>query len=113
MLKPLILAVSLSLAGAAALAEDGPRFLNRTGQTIVKLQLAPVGTQKWGPNQCEHDDEGAVDHNEKLTLVGVPSGHYDMKIADKNGRVCIAKNVAVTDGSQLVVKEQDLTGCGK
>ena len=113
MLKSLIWAISLSLAGTAAMADDGPRFLNRTGQTIVKLQLAPAGTKKWGPDQCVHDDEGAVDHNEKLTLVGVNSGRYDLQIADKNGRVCIAKNIEVTQGVQFSVKEQDLTDCTK
>ncbi len=115
MLKPLIWAFGLSFACTAALADDakGPRFLNRTGQTVVNLQLAPAGTKNWGPNQCAHDEEGEVDHNEKLTLVGVKSSRYDMKIADKNGRICIAKNIEVTEGVQFSVKEQDLADCTK
>jgi hypothetical protein len=74
---------------------------------------APAGTKAWGPDQCANDDEGEVDHNEKLTLVGVKSGRYDMKIADKNGRVCVVKNVDVKEGNQFSIKEQDLTDCGK
>jgi hypothetical protein len=107
--------VGLALASSAALAQEakGPRFLNRTGQTVVKLQLAPTGTKIWGPDQCANDDEGEVDHNEKLTLVGVKSGRYDMRIADKNGRVCFVKNVDLREGVQFSIKEQDLTDCGK
>ena len=108
----LISTIVLSLACSTAMADGkGPRFLNRTGQTVVKLQLAPAGTTAWGPDQCANDDEGEVDHNEKLTLAGVASGHYDIKIAEKNGRVCIAKNVEIQEGVQFSVKEQDLTNC--
>ena len=42
----------LMITCAPARADDGPRFLNRTGQTVVKLQLAPVGSKAWGPDQC-------------------------------------------------------------
>jgi len=96
-----------------ARADDGPRFLNRTGQTIVKMQLAAVGSKAWGPDQCKNDDEGEIDHNERMTLVGVKSGHYDIKLADKSGRVCVAKNIDLKEGAQFVVRDTDLTECGK
>jgi len=103
----------LVLAGSAASAEDGPRFLNRTGQTIIKMQLAAVGTKNWSADQCKNDDEGEVDHNERMTLVGIKSGHYDIKLADKAGRVCVAKNVDLKEGAQFVVRDTDLTECSK
>jgi hypothetical protein len=103
----------LMITCAAARADDGPLFLNRTGQTMVKMQLAPVGSKSWGADQCKNDDEGAVDHNERMTLVGVKSGHYDIKFADKNGRVCVAKNVDLKEGAQFVVRDTDLTECTK
>ena len=103
----------LILTGVAASAEDGPRFLNRTGQTVVKMQLAAVGSKVWGPDQCKNDDEGEVDHNKRMTLAGVKSGHYDIKIADKNGRVCVAKNVDLKEGAQFVVRDSDLIDCSK
>ena len=79
----------------------------------MKRQLAPAGTKIWGPDQCVNDDEGEVDHNEKLTLVGVKSGRYDMRMGDKNGRVCFVRNVDLKEGSQFSIKELDLTDCGK
>jgi len=103
----------LVLVNSAACADDGPRFLNRTGQTVVKMQLAPVGSKNWGPDQCKNDDEGEVDHNERMTLAGVKSGRYDIRLADKNGRVCIAKNVDLKEGTQFVVRDTDLTDCAK
>ena len=96
-----------------ARADDGPRFLNRTGQTIVKLQLAAVGSKAWGPDQCKNDDEGEVDHNERMTLAGVKSGRYDIKLADKSGRSCVARNIELKEGVQFVVRDTDLTDCGK
>ena len=98
---------------AVSRAEDGPRFLNRTGQTIVKLQLAAVGSKAWGPDQCKNDDEGEVDHNERMTLAGVKSGRYDIKLADNSGRSCVAKNIELKEGVQFVVRDTDLTECGK
>jgi hypothetical protein len=103
----------LMLAGSAAFAEDGPRFLNRTGQTTVKMYLAAAGTKSWGTDQCKNDDEGEVDHNERMTLVGVKSGRYDIKLADKAGRTCVAKNIELKEGAQFVVRDTDLTECSK
>jgi len=103
----------ITMTCAVARADDGPRFLNRTGQTIVKLQLAAVGSKAWGPDQCKNDDEGEVDHNERMTLLGVKSGRYDIRIGDKSGRVCVAKNVDLKEGVQFVVRDTDLTECGK
>ena len=113
MQRAFAISVILILTSSAAPAEDGPRFLNRTGQTVVKMQLAAVGSKAWGPDQCKNDDEGEVDHNERMTLIGVKSGHYDIRIADKNGRVCLAKNVDLKEGVQFVVRDTDLTECTK
>jgi len=111
--RTFVTAAVLMLFGSAVKAEDGPRFLNRTGQTVVKMQLAAVGSKTWGGDQCKNDDEGEVDHNERMTLAGVKSGHYDIRLADKNGRVCIAKNVDLKEGAQFVVRDTDLTDCTK
>ena len=113
MRRNFICSAVLLMTCAIAQAEDGPRFLNRTGQTVVKLQLASVGSKAWGPDQCKNDDEGEVDHNERMTLAGVKSGRYDIRIADKKGRVCVAKNIELKEGIQFVVRDTDLTECTK
>ena len=87
------------------------KFLNRTGVTIVNLQFAPPGSAAWGPNQCKNDDEGEVDHNERLALTGLQAGRYDVKLGDKKGRVCTIKNVDVQEGNPVIIREQDLASC--
>ena len=71
--KTLMLALALLLCCSTAQA-GSLKFLNRTGVTIVNLQFAAPGSGAWGPNQCKNDDEGEVDHNERLTLTGIQAG---------------------------------------
>jgi hypothetical protein len=91
------------------------RFWNTTSVTITELYLAPAGTTSWGPNQCRNDPDGAVDADERLTLKDVTPGRYDVKLADKNGRTCIVRNVEVKSGKPYAfsIGESDLTACSK
>ena len=111
MSKTTILA-GLALLLCCSMAQAGSfKFLNRTGVTIVNLQFASPGSGAWGPNQCKNDDEGEVDHNERLTLTGIQAGRYDVKLGDKKGRACTIKNVDVQEGNPVIIREQDLASC--
>lgn len=108
-MKPVLLSVGLSLAcSAASAAERGSLFLNRVGETLVKLQFAPAGTAKWGPDQCQYEDDKSVEHNEKVPLKGVTSGRYDVRFTDLKGRTCTVKNLDVKDGALVVIRENEL-----
>jgi hypothetical protein len=111
MSKTSVLAAVALLLCCSTTQAAGLKFLNRTGVTIVNLQFAPLGSGAWGPNQCKNDDEGEVDHNERLTLTGIQAGRYDVKLGDKKGRVCTIKNVDVQEGNPVIVREQDLASC--
>jgi hypothetical protein len=91
------------------------RFWNLTTVTLTQLSLAPVGTTKWGPNQCENDPDKSVDPDERLTLKGVNPGHYDVKLTDKKGRTCIVSNVEIKSGGAYAfsVSDKVLTSCTK
>lgn len=103
------LACALLLAGAGAADAAKPtRFWNLTGQTISGLALAPAGTDKFGPNEVQNDKDGDVDHDERLKLPNVASGTYDVKLTDKKGRTCIAKNVAVKEGDVFAIEAKQL-----
>jgi len=114
-MRSLVLSCLLLSASLCAAVAEGrsARFLNRTGETVVHFQLAPAGTKSFGDDLCRNDDEGEVDHNEKLNLVGVKSGRYDVKLADKAGRVCIVRNIELREGEQFAIHAQDLATCGK
>lgn len=104
------LAVMVAATGAAA-ADKPTRFWNLTTDTITQLSLAPAGTARWGRNQCENDRDGEVEPRERLRITDVDPGRYDLRIAHKSGRVCIAKAVEVRAGEVFAIEEKDLTDC--
>jgi hypothetical protein len=108
------LALLLSAAGTATAAER-LRFWNLTGVTLKELYLAPAGTTQWSANQCKNDKDGTVDHDERLTITGISPGKYDVKLADKKGRVCTVQNVEVVSGRPYAfsLSDKDLTNCAK
>jgi hypothetical protein len=101
------------MAGVAVADERPTRFWNLTRNTISEFYLAPSGTANWGPNQCKNDKDGAVDHDERLRIVGVPSGIYDAKLADVAGRICTVRNIKVEAGAIFAIEENDLTSCDR
>lgn len=96
-------------------AAERLRFWNLTAGTVTHLSLAPAGTTDWGPNQCRNDPDGAVDHDERLTLKDVVPGIYDVRLADNQGRVCVVRNVEVEAGKPyaFAISESDLKDCSK
>jgi hypothetical protein len=112
-----ICAVLLALAaigtGAHGQNTKGTRFWNLTQNTITQLQLAPAGSDAWGPDQCKNDRDGTVDHDERLRITGITSGRYDVKFTDKAGRGCTVRNVEVHDGAVFSIEEKQLTSCDK
>ena len=108
----MITASLLLLTNIAVGADNKPtRFWNLTSATITNLQLSPVGQNSFGPNQCQNDPDGSVDHDERLKIVGVATGRYDVKLTQKNGRTCVVHDVAVKDAAVFSIQEKDLTDC--
>jgi hypothetical protein len=111
----LMAGAALLLVSAAANAQKSKpmRFWNLTLHTVINLQLSPAGKDEWGHNQCENDRDGTVDHDERLRITGVNAGRYDVKLADKSGRVCVVRNIEVKDGAIFTIEEKQLTDCRK
>jgi hypothetical protein len=104
--------VALAAIATVAIAQNRPtRFWNLTRNTITELHLAPAGTSDWGPDQCKNDKDGTVETDERLRVTGVPSGNYDVKLADVTGRVCIVRGVKIEAGGIFSIEEKDLTSC--
>ena len=109
----LLVTIALGILGADAAAQDrrGIRFWNLTLYTITHLQMSPAGKDSWGPDQCKNDRDGTVDHDERLRITGVEPGRYDVKLADKIGRVCIVRDLEVKEGAVFAIEEKQLTDC--
>ena len=106
---------SLLALSSAATAAERLRIWILTGFTVKELQLAPTGTTDWGPDQCKNDPDGAVDADERLTLKNVVPGHYDVKLVDQQGRICVVRNDEVEGGKPYAfsLSEKDLTDCSR
>lgn len=104
--------VALTVSGAMAKSR-GTRFWNLTLYTVTSLQLSPAGKNDWGPDLCKGDDDGSVDHDERLRVKGMTTGRYDVKLADKIGRHCTVRNVAIKQGGIFTIEEKQLTDCHK
>jgi hypothetical protein len=100
-----------SSIAAAAADGKGMRFWNLTSVTLSSVQLSPSGADKWGKNQCLNDPDGAVDHDERLKITGVAPGTYDVKLANKQGRVCIVRNIELKSNAVFSIEDKDLTNC--
>lgn len=103
----------LVLAAGSADAAKATRFWNLTANTVTSLELAPAGTQTFGADQAKNDKDGAVDHDERLKVIDVTSGTYDVRLADAKGRACVIKNVVVQEGEIFSIEEKQLTDCAK
>jgi hypothetical protein len=104
----------LLVASPAAFAQGKSiRFWNLTTETVNKLHLSPAGKDTWGPNQCENDRDGEVDHRERLTLKGVEPGRYDVRLGYENGRLCVVRNVELKAGGVFSIENKDLKDCTK
>ena len=105
------LAILVAVAGTASAAKT-TRLWNLTDNTLTRVELAPTGTDAFGPDQAKNDKDGSVDHDERLRIVNVPTGTYDVRIADSKGRHCLVKAVAVREGDIFSIEEKQLNGCG-
>ncbi len=100
------------LLAAPALAEEPMRFWNLTGATVTSLNLAPAGSESFGPNQCANDKDGTVDNDERLRLTGIQPGRYDVRIGFK-GRMCTVRGVTLQGGKKFAfsLEPGDLKDC--
>ena len=105
-----LVACFLVAGGCGAARAKDTRFWNLTASTVTHLQFSPPNQNAWGSDQCKNDKDGAVDHDERLKIVGLKSGVYDAKVSDK-ARTCIVRNVAIKEGAVFSIDEKALTNC--
>jgi hypothetical protein len=111
-MKTFVVAV-LALSVAPSLAADKMEFWNQTSHEFKGVYLAPAGSSAFGPNQALNDPDKSVSADERLTLVGVSPGRYDVKLVDTRGRTCIVRNVDVRATGKVAfsTEEKQLTDC--
>jgi hypothetical protein len=113
MMLRLIGALAMTMLSTVAFAQGGKgiRFWNLTPWTVDGLQLSAPGQNAWGPNQCQYDSDGAVDHDERLKMPRAQAGNYDVKLRFKDGKTCVAKNIEIKADAVFSIDEKALTDC--
>jgi hypothetical protein len=106
-------AAVLTLCATPAVAAEKPtQFWNLTSQTVAGLRLSHAGSGAYGENLAVGDSDG-VEHDERLRIVGLPTGRYDIELKFKGGRVCFVRNVEIVTGRVFSVEDKALTACSK
>jgi hypothetical protein len=111
-MKTILVVAALALPVAPASAKD-LQFWNQTSHEFASVKLAPAGTGHWGAEQTANDPDGAVSADERLRITGVAAGKYDVRLAEKGGRVCIVHGVEVkaTGKVAFAIGETQLSDC--
>src|ERR1041384_2276228 len=115
LLRALVVAGVLSLAGPAELAAQGKgiRLWNLTTATISNFQLSPAGKDSWGPNQTLNDKDKEVDHDERLRITGIEPGLYDAKVSYRDARQCFVRGIEIKADAVFSIADKDLKDCNK
>jgi hypothetical protein len=106
-------AAALWATSASAAEKEKPtQFWNLTSSTVVGLRLSHAGSGAYGDNLAAGDSDG-VDHDERLKIVDIPSGLYDLELKFKGGRVCFARHIEIAAGKVFSIEDKALTACSK
>ena len=108
-----VLLSGCALVAVAATAAPKLLFWNETATTMTGVYLAPAGTGAFGPNQTSNDDNHSVEGDERLPIIGVEPGRYDVKLVDRSGRTCMVRDVEVRGTGKVAfgIDETQLTDC--
>ena len=80
---------------------------------MTRLEISKVGENAFGSNQTVNDPDGAVEHDERLKIMGVAGGVYDLRLSLKDGRICFARNVSILQGKPFSIEDKNLVDCSK
>ncbi len=111
-MRIVLIAAGLALLAGPALAKD-LLFWNQTAHEYASVRLAPAGTQQWGAEQAANDPDGTVSADERLRITDTVPGRYDVRLAEKTGRVCLVRGVEVKGSGKVAftIGEAQLTEC--
>lgn len=109
----LLLLACVAAATGSFASEKPPQFWNLTTSTVTGLEISKAGENAFGSNQTANDPDGAVEHDERLKIIGLASGLYDLRLSLKDGRTCFARNVSISQGKPFSVEDKNLVDCSK
>jgi hypothetical protein len=103
--------LALGLFGTAQAAKKFFAYNMTTASDFAGVFLAPAGTTQWGTNQALNDNDKVLDVTERLVLLGLEPGTYDVKLIDTKGHTCIKHGVVLGQERAFEVHDSDLADC--
>jgi hypothetical protein len=102
------LAGLLSLSISAFAQYESIRFQNRSLWNIRNLYVSDIGSSSWGQDVL---GRGILSSGSDFLYYRMNPGHYDLKLVDQDGDVCILRNVAVFDDRVFTFNSRTLLDC--
>jgi hypothetical protein len=82
---------------------------NDSRWSLQELYFAPVGSDRWGPNQLSRK---AVHPEDSFTLTGIRCDKYDVKLVDEDDNECVVRDVALCATDKIWhINDRDLVRC--
>ncbi|HEU4665155.1 MAG TPA: hypothetical protein VFS55_14095 [Dokdonella sp.] len=119
-----LFALVVALAAAPAFAQDDleakmkgddrpsdaqVELRNQSRWSLQELYFAPIGSDRWGPNQLGHH---SVHPDGTFTLTGIRCDKYDVKMVDEDDNECIVRDVSLCGADRIWrIDNRDLERC--
>ena len=81
---------------------------NRSSWDIHEIYFSPSSQEDWGEDYLGRE---VLKHGMTLTLTGVSSGRWDIRLVDEDADVCVLEDVRITASETWVVTDDDLLAC--
>lgn len=99
------------VANSAAATERFIGFNDTASTVFTGVYLAPHSSGAWGANEALNDKDHVWDPGERLVIGDVSRGIFDLKVVDRNGRVCYKHAIDLTKDKTFDIREDDLRDC--
>jgi hypothetical protein len=107
----IIAAITSAVSLSATAADRFFAYNLTTSTTFTGVYLAPEGTNQWGTNQALNDKDKAIDPSERLPIKDITRGTFDLKLVDRQGRVCITHGIDLRHDTTFEIRDADLRNC--
>lgn len=107
MKKLIALALSAGIC-LTATAASTINIINKSGWDLHEIYISPASQDDWGDDYLGSE---ILAQGDSLSLTGLASGKWDIRVIDEDGDECILNDVHITTSESWTVTEDDLLAC--